>query len=436
MGPTDWRSSCKAWPRLWSCVASRMYILASVRLVYGVRVGVEAAATVAKSGVTLGLLRAGTAPALAFSWGQLAYAAVTLLGYCAYFGREWAWHRHVPCYTGGEEDKAKEGLVELDPGALRISRTFAVQAAGKLVLAEGGKAVLAAASDGAAQGVYGLVTNLGSLLVRTLFQPYQEAAFAAFSRAAGERGAGAKARRAALLSLLCRAICLLGACAAAFGPAYARIALRVLYGACWAESGAAPALGVYSGYVALLAVNGILEAFVHATADAPALHRANAALAVISVIHLALSVAGVGVCAGAICLLLAVHAGHGAAYHVLPALCRHALSRRAGLLHCEIAARSPHGCGAGRGLPCHVRLPYSAAARVVQRAGAFRSPAYEPGTCSGGRACSSGTLCCSDGGSHRGGRSVLSGGGVHSVCERAGGGDGAAQAACRQDRLR
>jgi oligosaccharide translocation protein RFT1 len=32
------------------------------------------------------------------------------------------------------------------------------------------------------QGVYGLVGNLGSLLVRTLFQPLEEIAFASFSR--------------------------------------------------------------------------------------------------------------------------------------------------------------------------------------------------------------------------------------------------------------
>ena len=36
------------------------------------------------------------------------------------------------------------------------------------------------------QGVYGLVTNLGSLVVRTIFFPVEEAAFWAFSRPPGE----------------------------------------------------------------------------------------------------------------------------------------------------------------------------------------------------------------------------------------------------------
>jgi oligosaccharide translocation protein RFT1 len=58
----------------------------------------------------------------------------------------------------------------------------------KLVLAEGSKFVMAGLSSSYDQGVMGLVTNLGSLVVRTLFQPLEEVAFAAFSRyAAGEQ---------------------------------------------------------------------------------------------------------------------------------------------------------------------------------------------------------------------------------------------------------
>ena len=63
-----------------------LYILAACRLLFGLRVGVEAAAQAAKGVLTLALVRRpGTPPAIAFSWAQLAYAAVTLAGYCAYF---------------------------------------------------------------------------------------------------------------------------------------------------------------------------------------------------------------------------------------------------------------------------------------------------------------------------------------------------------------
>ena len=52
----------------------------------------------------------------------------------------------------------------------------------KLILAEGSKGVLAGLATSYDQGVVGLVSNLGSLVVRTLLQPLEEAAFAAFSR--------------------------------------------------------------------------------------------------------------------------------------------------------------------------------------------------------------------------------------------------------------
>lgn len=61
------------------------------------------------------------------------------------------------------------------------------------------------------QGVYGLVANLGSLVVRTLFQPLEDAAFLAFSHGSG-KGGKASAQQAQLLSLMVRAVTLLGAC--------------------------------------------------------------------------------------------------------------------------------------------------------------------------------------------------------------------------------
>ncbi len=48
------------------------------------------------------------------------------------------------------------------------------------MLAEGSKMVVVT-QPSAAQGVYGLVANLGGLVVRTAFQPFEEAAFTAFS---------------------------------------------------------------------------------------------------------------------------------------------------------------------------------------------------------------------------------------------------------------
>ena len=45
-----------------------------------------------------------------------------------------------------------------------------LQAATKLLLAEGSKVVMVASQSTYSQGIYGLVSNLGSLVVRTIFQ--------------------------------------------------------------------------------------------------------------------------------------------------------------------------------------------------------------------------------------------------------------------------
>ncbi len=53
----------------------------------------------------------------------------------------------------------------------------------------------------------------------------------------------------------------------AFGPTYTYMLLRLVYGQRWSETEAPRALAVYCLYILLLAVNGILEAFVHAVAN-------------------------------------------------------------------------------------------------------------------------------------------------------------------------
>ena len=60
-----------------------------------------------------------------------------------------------------------------------------MQASVHLLQTEGSKLVMVVCQSSFNQGVYGLVTNLGSLVVRTLFFPVEEAAFRAFSRPPG-----------------------------------------------------------------------------------------------------------------------------------------------------------------------------------------------------------------------------------------------------------
>ncbi|KAG2486826.1 hypothetical protein HYH03_014509 [Edaphochlamys debaryana] len=348
-------------------LAEPAYILISVRLMFGARVAVEFAATLTKSLVTLGLLAAGSGsgpagliwarlgpggpvpPALLFSAAQLGLALVALFGYWGLALRRMAAEggaagaRAVGTREKAEAKGAGSGkeaaaggvnprwLGAWTPAERRVlgaSALFTLQAVEKLALAEGSRVVLAARQSAASQGVYGLVSNLGSLAVRTLFAPLEEAAFTAFSAwgaqaqtqapdsqpaptpapesrpehksgsgsgSGSERdGAARLAPLADVLAPLCKAVCVLGLAAAAFGPAYAYCLLRLAYGLRWSESGAPLVLAAYSGYVLLVAMNGMAEAFVHAVLDARGLRASNAVLAAASGLHLAACVGLVG----------------------------------------------------------------------------------------------------------------------------------------------
>tara|TARA_B100000513_G_scaffold182121_1_gene101463 strand:+ start:586 stop:2370 length:1785 start_codon:yes stop_codon:yes gene_type:complete len=195
------------------------------------------------------------------------------------------------------------------PAAERsLALQLCVQAAQKYALTEGERLVLVSYLPLDEQGVFALVGSLGSLVARLLLAPLEEAAFAHFSRsAAREREAeardtacggavaeaessaeggsanGASARVASASGgaaagglaemldeahLLLRGVCLFGLLFVAFGPPYAWLLLRLLYGAAWSDHTDAPSLlGTYCLHVCAMSLNGVSEAYVGATAS-------------------------------------------------------------------------------------------------------------------------------------------------------------------------
>ncbi|GFH13968.1 PPM-type phosphatase domain-containing protein, partial [Haematococcus lacustris] len=127
----------------------------------------------------------------------------------------------------------------------------------KLVLAEGSKMVMAGLSSSYDQGVLGLVGNLGSLLVRTLFQPLEELAFTLFSRhRVSASDTAAMQQLAVAVRRMVKGMALLGLLVACMGPPFSWLALRLVYGQRWADTQAPQVLALYCAYILLLAVNG------------------------------------------------------------------------------------------------------------------------------------------------------------------------------------
>ena len=226
----------------------------------------EAAATIARSVVLAWLLigRGDVPPALAFATGQCACAAVLFSAYA----------------TASRQMRSKQNIA---PDTARLLREFSTQAVVKLVFASGEKFVLLFLSTSAAEaGVFGLVSGLGSLFVRCVLQPFEEAVFMDFSQR--RRPNTTDAER------LLRLVLTAGLVVAALGGSYARLVLHAIYGDRWSSApGAVALLRAYCVLIAALAFNGTAEAVSFAAMSSGELNASNGRLGAIAAAQLCVS---------------------------------------------------------------------------------------------------------------------------------------------------
>ena len=91
----------------------------------------------------------------------------------------------------------------------------------------------------------------------------------------------------------------------ALGPSMAPLLLRLIAGSRWTDSGAGAVLGTYTLYIPFLAINGVSEAFVAATASTTDLRNQT------------IWMAGFSILFGASAWLFLVVLGYGAAGFIL-----------------------------------------------------------------------------------------------------------------------
>jgi oligosaccharide translocation protein RFT1 len=147
------------------------------------------------------------------------------------------------------------------------------------VLSEGDKLVTTILPL-AAQGVYALVVNYGSLLARLVFLPIEEASRNSFSQILSSNHTPGDVRSSVtVLSSVLRAYIYLSCFALVFGPHVAPFMLRLLVSPMWLETDASQVLAMYTCYIPFLAFNGILEAFVQSVASVHDISRQSRAMA-------------------------------------------------------------------------------------------------------------------------------------------------------------
>lgn len=223
---------------------------------------------------------------IAFGYAQLVYACTLLLCYISYFvyAQPFVWR-----------------AFEMDALLVSYVYKFWLQSAIKFLLTEGEKYVLLLFRTFSDQGVYDLVSHLGSLVARLFFQKVEEVGFTTWSKLLGSASDKKEKQdddsqqvlALQLLHLLIKLMLLIGLIFVCFGPSYSYTLLLLLYGRKWSDATNAPTvLSLYCIYVMFMAVNGITEAFVHATSNAQQLQKYNYLMIVFSIVYLSIAVMG------------------------------------------------------------------------------------------------------------------------------------------------
>ena len=325
------------------------YLALQARLLIGARVGIEAMSLVAKCICQFLLIRVFGFSLLAFPLSQILYSVCLLILFATKFRRSGengpnpSFSDVNPRIGGGEL------FLQEDIGLLA---RFSWQTAQKVVLAHGESVVLKFFQSLGDQGSFSVVSNLGALVVRFLFQPVEEVCFTLFSAQCGKENVTAAAASSCMnvlqlclvlffylslrlpsfsfpvyfhctlfsphfltflasrpvisvaatdfdisllfltftfILLLQKLMSIVGLIFVCFGPGYAFILLDLLYGSRISSHGGPSLLSCYCFHVAVVGLNGVSEAFVHASSSPTQLTRFNWLLVCFSLTQMTLS---------------------------------------------------------------------------------------------------------------------------------------------------
>ena len=293
-----------------SLIAEPMFVLAQAQLRTRARARIETWAVMGKCvAIVIGTVWFDLTIE-AFAIANIVYALLVLLGYLALFagcGARFLGDHYSRRGSGiiPRPMRLSDGDSYWDPKLMRTARMFWWQTAQKWLLENGEKVLLIFAGTDDQQDAYVVVSRLGSIVVRVLFQPAEEMSLAAFGKLIAlerdqeekissglkklKKSRGSKLVTSLVHSTLRSWLLLLGLIGftfAVFGPAFAHLALHLLYGASWSTTRAPMTLAYFSIYVLFMAVNGICEAFVQGTSTEQGLSRYNIWMILFSVLYI------------------------------------------------------------------------------------------------------------------------------------------------------
>ena len=233
------------------------------------RVAMEAAAMIARCVAVFVGVFCFQMELLSFAFAQVIYSVILFAGFLVYFKREIDQQSSSKSSTfpfrslrDAFPRVSSWGVSAASKRAGMLVLSFSWQSLEKMLLQESEKIVLKFADSLLHQGVFSVVSNLGSLVARFLFQPVEEVSFTLFSKLLKSDQAKERQTNMVLASRVLYAILklmvLIGLVFTCFGTNYSTSLLEILYGQKYGrESPAPPVLVCYCVFVFFMALNGM-----------------------------------------------------------------------------------------------------------------------------------------------------------------------------------
>ena len=154
----------------------------------------------------------------------------------------------------------------------------------KLLLQEGERTVLVLTTTLSIQGIFSVISNISSLIVRFLFLPIEEVCYSLFSKMRNNKEEAIQAFCSFFKILIYIALLVL-----CFGPPYSKAFLDFLYNnEEYTKNSHLLIIAFLS--IATIAINGVSEAFFHATATEKQLKQSNNFMFIFSIVYVTLCI--------------------------------------------------------------------------------------------------------------------------------------------------
>lgn len=138
----------------------------------------------------------------------------------------------------------------------------------KYFLSQGDLFIISSFSSLKDQGVYSIISNYGSLVLRLIMQPIEEASLQFFSRELSKNNNNAKHNVTAYFKFMLKFMVYFGLLFICYGSFFTDPVISLLLGSKWTiDNKAANALSAYCWLVAAAGVSGFLESFVSAVIE-------------------------------------------------------------------------------------------------------------------------------------------------------------------------